>query len=90
MLASVMVPALNLRALPDISGRVICVLRNNTLLDVCGRRDNWLEVKFQQECGFISSHFVHLQPALTKQLVLVTVPKLNIRSTANAQGAVLG
>lgn len=90
MLASVLVPALNLRALPDISGQVICILPKNALLDVYGRRDNWLEVKFQQQRGFVSSHFVNLQPAMAQQLALVNVAGLNVRAAATTRAEVLG
>ena len=89
MLASVVVPALNLRALPDISGRVLRVLPNNSLLDVYGRRDNWLEVKFEQQRGFVSSHFVNLQVDV-QHLALVSVPRLNVRAAPAEQAAILG
>lgn len=94
MLATVSASALNVRSLPNISGRVLGVLSEGSVVNVAGRHrelaNNWVEIAFKASTGFVYGTYLESKGIAQKLSGVVTVALLNVRNQPSMGGIRLG
>jgi uncharacterized protein YgiM (DUF1202 family) len=81
---------LNVRSRPDLKGAKIGLLTQDKIVEILGRKNNWVEIKFNGGSGFVSGDYIE---SLDLNKVIkgkVKVATLNVRNQPNLQGTVVG
>jgi uncharacterized protein YgiM (DUF1202 family) len=90
MLATVFSSALNVRSIPNISGRVLGVLPKGTVVDVTQTSNDWLEIQYKDSTGFVSKNYMEINPRTSDVRGIVITRILNVRDKPSVNSAVLG
>ncbi|KAA3610032.1 MAG: DUF3380 domain-containing protein [Calditrichaeota bacterium] len=90
MLATVSASALNVRSIPNISGQILGVLNEGSVVDVTEVDNNWLQIPFNDSIGFVSKIYMEIQPQVSKLYGFVNTALLNVRDVPTASGLILG
>ena len=81
---------LNVRDRPEPNGNKLGILSHNTIIDILGKNEDWVEINFQGHTAFVSNRYVQpiSQSAFLKGKV--TADTLNVRSQPGASGTIIG
>ncbi|MCF6283345.1 MAG: N-acetylmuramidase domain-containing protein [Candidatus Polarisedimenticolaceae bacterium] len=90
MLATVSATTLNVRSLPNITGKVLGVLTEGTVIDLRGANNRWAEISFNNTIGFVATSYLETDNPTQQFSGIVTTSILNVRDRPAISGARLG
>src|SRR3972149_505765 len=90
MRGKVMAGKLNVRRRPDKDGLKIGTLLQNSLVDILGEMNRWLEIKYSGGSAFVHSDFIERIETPKPLKGKVTASLVNVRSAASSGSDVLG
>lgn len=90
MRGNVEAAALNVRSLPNITGRVLGRLAKNTVVNILDESAHWFEINYHQHRAFVSRHYVKTFDHEVKLNGLVTASLLNVRRAPSSTTEIIG
>ena len=95
MTGIVNVPTLNVRNSPQATGTVIGKLTNGMTITVNSTQNNWAEIQFAGQSGWVSSQFIDLRDSSSTEspggaIGKVTASSLSVRSNGSLNSKIIG
>lgn len=81
---------LNVRNRPDLKGTKIGLLTQDKIVEILGRKNNWVEIKFNGGFGFVSGDYIESLDINKPIKGKVKAATLNVRNQPNLQGTIVG
>ena len=81
---------LNVRSRPDLKGAKIGLLKQDKIVEILGRKNNWVEIKFNGGSGFVSGDYIESLDAGKTIKGRIKAATLNVRNQPGLQGTVVG
>ena len=81
---------LNVRDIPSITGSIKGVLTSGTRVKIISHIQNWLEIEFNNDIGYVSHEYVDLFSPFEHYTAEVIANVLNVRASPNQSAPVLG
>ncbi|MFQ5629346.1 MAG: SH3 domain-containing protein [bacterium] len=90
MKGKVLASSLNVRARPDIQGKIVGALPTGKIVEILGQKGGWFEISYQGHSAFVSDDYIEVIERMKAMKGVVTTQQLNIRNQPSLNGDVIG
>jgi len=81
---------LNVRSRPDLKGAKIGLLTQNEIVEILGKKNNWVEIKYNGGSAFISGDYIETLEKVISVKGKIKAATLNVRNQPGPEATVIG
>jgi len=81
---------LNVREMPSKNSKILGSLTSGTQVVVLSQKQDWLEIEFNNDTGFVSSKYIEMFSPGESYTAVVTANTLNVRTKPDRNSQILG
>lgn len=90
MQGKVIADKLNVRNRPELKGKTIGLLSKDEIVDILGKQDNWIEIRYNGGSAFVYGDYIESMESVSSMKGKVKPALLNVREQPDLTSAIIG